>query len=300
MGSSLLWGLATAALLLCVELPASAQTWTVIHNFNPLNGGNPAAGVTRDAAGNLYGTTSEGLDAGLTRYGTVFKLAPTETGWVFTTLYVFKRLDGANPMARVIFGPDGALYGTTYYGGNGYGVVYRLQPPAEFCRPGNCPWTETVLYSFQGGSDGAYPGYGDLAFDQQGNIYGTTIAGGDGCLHGLCGVVFKLTRSGASWSYSVIYSFQGGGDGENPDGSLVLDASGNLYGTTDDGGGGDLGVVYKLTPSGSGWTESVLYTFGIWRQRRRWAAQDSSPTAPAISTARPRPTASTTPARFMS
>ncbi len=215
MGSSLLWVLATAALLLCVELPASAQTWTVIHNFNA-PGGGPAAGVTRDAAGNLYGTTSGGLDAGPTRYGTVYKLAPTETGWVFTTIYIFNHFDGDNPLARVIFGPGGALYGTTYTGGNDYGVVYRLQPPAELFRPGNCPWTETVLYSFQGGSDGANPGYGDLAFDQQGNIYGTTVAGGDGCLHGLCGVVFKLTRSGASWSYSVIYSFQGFGDGEGP------------------------------------------------------------------------------------
>ena len=110
-----------------------------------------------------------------------------------------------------------AWYGTTSYGGNGYGTVYRLQPPAGFCRSGNCPWTETVLYSFQGGSDGWNPGYGDLAFDQQGNIYGTTGIGGTGC-NGYCGVVFKLTRSGGSWSYSVLYSFQGGDDGENPGG----------------------------------------------------------------------------------
>jgi len=179
-----------------------------------------------------------------------------------TTLYSFSGPDGSSPMARVMIGPDGTLYGTTYYGGSaGYGVVYRLQPPAGFCRSIQCSWTETVLYSFQDGSDGGYPIYGDLAFDQQGSIYGTAPGGGiSNCDLG-CGVVFKLTRSGASWTYSVLYSFTGNNDGELPVGGVILDASGNLYGTAAGGGAAGNGVVYKLTASGSGWTESVLYDF---------------------------------------
>lgn len=258
IGSSLLWGLATAALLLCVELPASAQTWTVIHSFNGLDGNYPVAGVTRDAAGNLYGTTyGGGGDRMPGDHGTVFKLAHKDTGWVLTPLHHFNAIDGGGPQARVIIGPDGALYGTTSYGGRGYGTVYRLQPPSGTCRSLNCPWTETVLYSFQGGSDGANPGYADLAFDQQGNIYGTTESGGIYGCDESCGVVFKLTRSGGSWSYSVLYSFMGGNDGGDPVGGVVLDASGNLYGTAFYSNG----VVYKLTPSGSGWTQSVIYNF---------------------------------------
>jgi uncharacterized repeat protein (TIGR03803 family) len=249
-----------ASLLPCVQLPASAQTLTVIQRFNGLNGGGPS-GVTRDAAGNLYGTTGGG---GASGDGTVFKLSHTGAGWVLTPLHIFNVSDGALPQARVVFGPDGALYGTTYYGGSGSGdgTVYRLQPPRS-CRSGNCPWTETVLYSFQGGSDGAYPGNADLAFDLQGNIYGTTLQGGTGCGLG-CGVVFKLTRSGGGWSYSVLYSFVGGDDGANPDGGVVLDGSGNLYGTTVAGGEGDdgNGIVFELTPSASGWTESVIHRFG--------------------------------------
>jgi uncharacterized repeat protein (TIGR03803 family) len=263
IASSLLCGVAIAALLLCVEVSASAQTWTVIHSFTQLDGAGPVAGLTRDAAGNFYGTTSGGGWRGRpTSHGTVFKLTHTETGWVLTTLHLFNGLDGDAPNSRAIFGPDGALYGTTYDGGSGYGTVYRLQPPPGFCHSGSCPWTATVLHAFQGGGDGAYPGSGDLAFDQQGNIYGTAVLGGNGVgCNGYCGLVFKLTRSGGSWSYSVIYSFKGGDDGENPDGGVVRDASGNLYGTTVHGGGGDNGVIFELTPSGSGWTESVLYTF---------------------------------------
>jgi uncharacterized repeat protein (TIGR03803 family) len=213
-----------------------------------------------DAAGNLYGTTYGGGSWDRpANHGTVFKLAHTNTGWVFTPLHIFDAYDGAGPSTRVIFGPDGALYGTTSYGGNGYGTVYRLQPPAGLCPSGNCPWTATVLYSFHGASDGWDP-EGDLALDQQGNIYGTTEKGGVMGCYVSCGVVFKLTRSGGSWSYSVIYSFQGDDDGGNPFAGVVRDASGNLYGIA---GGGPYrtGIVFKLTPSGSGWTKSMLYDF---------------------------------------
>ena len=209
--------------------------------------------MTIDGAGNLYGTTAGG---GGWNDGIVFKMAHKDTGWIYTPLYVFKASgDGAYPYARLTFGQDGALYGTTMYGGNRYGTVYRVQPPRS-CRSGTCPWIETVLYSFQGNGDGWGPG--DLAFDQQGNIYGTTAQGGDGC-NGYCGVVFKLIRSGGSWTYSLIYSFQGGSDGANPIAGVVLDAAGNLYGTALNESGG--GVVYQLTTSGSRRTDNVLYEF---------------------------------------
>jgi uncharacterized repeat protein (TIGR03803 family) len=260
IASGLLCGVAIAALLLCVELPARAQTWTTIHSFNGLDGSFPMAGVTRDAAGNLYGTTLGGARGGgrggvAGNLGTVYKLTHEDTGWVITQLHLFTPFDGNDPASRVIFGPDGALYGTTSTGGNGYGIVYRLQPPAS-CRPGNCPWTETILHAFQGGSDGGDPSSGDLLVDQQGNIYG---GAGSSC-NPACSVVYKLTRSGQSWSYSVIYRFQSVDDGAGPV-SVVQDASGNLYGTTTGGGGYGSGTVFKLTPSGGGWTESVLYNF---------------------------------------
>ncbi len=259
IGSSLLCGVAIAALLLCVQLPASAQTWTVIHTFSGLGGGS-AAGLTRDAAGNFYGTTVGGGSSGVPHFGTVFKLTHQGSGWVFTTLYRFDAFDGDGAASRVMIGPDGALYGTTSFGGNGYGIVYRLQPPVG-CRSANCPWTETVLYAFLGGSDGWNPSSADLAFDRQGNIYGTTVSGGLRGCYETCGVVFKLNRSGGSWNYSVIYSFQGGNNGGNPNGGVVVDGSGNLFGTAGEGGYYSRGVVFELTPSGSGWTQTTLLAF---------------------------------------
>jgi len=259
IGSSLLCGVAGAALLLCVALPASAQTWTTIFAFNGLNGRGPVAGLTKDA-GNFYGTTYGGGPGGVPSYGTVFKLTHKDAGWVLTTLYRFDAYDGDGPASRVMIGPDGALYGTTSFGANGYGTVYRLQALAS-CRSGNCPWRETILYAFQNGSDGRDPG-GDLMIDQQGNIYGTAGGGaGGGSCNGTCGVVYKLTRSGQSWSYSVIYAFQGDDDGDGPGGGVVQDASGNLYGPTAGGGRYRFGTVFKLTPSGGGWTESIIYNF---------------------------------------
>ncbi len=250
------------AALVCCSLAAQAQTWTVIHSFSGPDGSYPGAGLTMDAAGNLYGTASGGGTHG---HGTVFKLTHKPAGWIFTPLYSFAGPDGNGPSARVMIGPDGTLYGTTVYGGAaGYGTVFRLQPPAGFCRSFQCPWTETVLYSFRNGSDGGEPGWGDLAFDQQGNIYGTTSQGGyngSSCYGYGCGVLYKLTRSGGSWAYSVLYSFQGGNDGFRPIAGVIPDASGNLYGTTEAGGPNESGTVYKLTSSGSGWTESILYDF---------------------------------------
>jgi uncharacterized repeat protein (TIGR03803 family) len=158
----------------------------------------------------------------------------------------------------VLFGPDGTLYGTTNAGGaEGYGTVFRLQPPRNACRTFLCPWTETVLYSFTNGSDGGSPQYGDLAFDRAGNIYGTASTGGTS----RDGVVFKLTRSGNDWTESVVWSFSFA-DGVAPLGGVIFDNAGNLYGTTSSGGSNGYGTAYELSPTQTGWNETTLYSLG--------------------------------------
>ena len=234
----------------------------VIHSFtNGSDGGSPYAGLTMDKAGNLYGTASGGGSAG---YGTVFRLSNKGSGWVFTPLYSFQGgNDGANPRARVIIGPDGALYGTTTAGGGsgcyqnlGCGTVFNLRPSPTACKTALCSWTETVLYRFTGGIDGATP-EAEIVFDHSSNLYGTTYAGGQ--IGG--GTVFELTPAGSGWTENVLYSFSGFGDGLNPAAGVIFDPAGNFYGTTASGGQGGNGTVYELTPSGSGWTEKAIYTF---------------------------------------
>ena len=184
------------ALIFTLAQSAQAQTYQVIYNFTGgQDGAYPEAGLT-ERGGKLYGTAYQG---GSFNRGTVFKLAPNGSGWVFSTLYSFTgHADGSAPIARVVFGRDGTLYGTTEFGGHncgvGCGTVFHLRPPATFCRTVLCPWTETVLYQFSGFGDGANPGYGDLTFDQAGNIYGTTFFGGVNAQ----GVVYELTPSGAT------------------------------------------------------------------------------------------------------
>lgn len=237
-----------------------AQTFTVQHNFTDgHDGGSPFAGLTISKAGVLYGTAVYGGVGN----GTVFRLALKNSKWLFSPLYSFAGgSDGANPQARVIIGPDGALYGTTQLGGNGHGTVFRLSPPATACKTALCPWTETVLYRFSGGADGDNP-LAEVVFDQAGNLYGTTYLGGGGTCNTTypCGVVYKLTRSNGSWTESVLYTFTGGGDGGAPTAGLIFDSAGSLYGTTTVGGLHNRGTVFQMTPTGSGWTENVLYSF---------------------------------------
>jgi uncharacterized repeat protein (TIGR03803 family) len=138
-----------------------------------------------------------------------------------------------------------------------------LQPPAAVCKSSQCPWIETVLHSFTGRTDGAfgngnYPAYADqLAFDQAGNIYGTAPGGGT---HGY-GVVFQLTHSGGNWSENVLWNFTGGVDGGFPVSGVIFDQAGNFYGTTLAGGANGNGAAYEFSPSGSGWTQSTIYSF---------------------------------------
>jgi uncharacterized repeat protein (TIGR03803 family) len=249
-----------------------AQTFITLHGFRGPDGAAPTAGLTMDAAGNLYGTTYYGGSAG---YGMVFKLVHTGSNWIEQPLYSFPSYqsgnDGAEPYAGVTIGPDGNLYGTTTRGGGSaaHGTVFKLSPPASVCKSALCPWTETILYRFSGGSDGNSPS-GSVVFGSGGNLYGTTEVGGDSsCGSGEgCGVVFKLTRLGSGWTETVLHAFSGSPDGINPVSSLVFDQAGNLYGTTNNGGlelscnPYGCGTVFQLTPSSSGWIETILYAFG--------------------------------------
>jgi uncharacterized repeat protein (TIGR03803 family) len=172
--------------------------------------------------------------------------------------------DGGDPAAQLIFDSSGNAYGTTVVGGtSNFGTVFKLTPHA------NGKWTETVLYSFLGEADGKNP-YGGVTIDAKGDLYGTTVSGGrEGICDGDgCGTVFKLTRSGDSWTESTLYRFRGGTEGFGPGGGVVFDRSGNLYGTTPDGGsvngcyGSGCGVVYELRPAKSGlWKQKVIHTF---------------------------------------
>ena len=162
----------------------------MLHTFtNGADGRDPAAGLTMNRSGNLYGTAAYGGRTNCDQEngcGTVFKLTKVQGGWVFSTLYQFNYSDGMAPAARVIFGPDGSLYGTTEFGGNsnptcenlfsGCGVVFKLSPPPTTCRSTSCPWNEKVLYNFTG-DDGAFP-ENEVAFDSTGSLYGTTQFGG--------------------------------------------------------------------------------------------------------------------------
>jgi uncharacterized repeat protein (TIGR03803 family) len=248
--------MAAAFLLSLCAFAAHAQTLIVLYNFGDhTDGANPYAGVTLDQQGRLYGTTYSG---GAHQVGVVYRIVRQQETYVFSPLYSFgaQANDGQSPLARVVFGPDGLLYGTTSVGGaQGYGTVFRLQPPPTPCRAVLCLWTETVIHSFTL-DDGAFPGYGDLTFDQAGNIYGTTFNSSGGG-----GVVFKLTRSGSSWTESVLWHFSGGNDGSYPVSGVIFDNAGNLYGTTTNDGSRGSGTVYELSPTQSGWTETTLYSF---------------------------------------
>jgi uncharacterized repeat protein (TIGR03803 family) len=246
---------------------AQAQTYNKLHDFTGgEDGANPRSGLTLDPAGrNLYGTAYNGGTAGA---GTAYQLKPMGSNWIFNLLYTFAGgSDGANPTARVIFGPNGTLYGTTLYdGAGGAGTVFNLRPFPTVCRAALCPWMKTLLYAFAGGADGAFPELADLLFDRSGNIYGTTYNGGTG--NDGYGTVYELSPSGSGYTESVLYRFSGS-DGDRPVAGVIPDSSGNLYGTTTFGGNlgcnvgfePGCGVVYELTPSESSWTESTVYTF---------------------------------------
>jgi uncharacterized repeat protein (TIGR03803 family) len=249
--------------------PATPGAWTetVLHNFTLQEGFSPFGSVVVGADGVLYGTTYLGGPS--IKSGTVFSLTPPASpggAWTETTLHAFTGAmgvnsdDGGNSSAPVVIGAGGVLYGTTTYGGtHGQGTVFSLAPPAS----AGGTWTEAILHNFGGGGDGIQPIAG-LIIDSEGTLYGTTYGGGP--FGG--GTVFSLKppdSPGGTWTESVLYAFTGGNDGGAPYyGSLVMDSSGVLYGTTETGGASLTGTVFSLKPPaapGGSWTEAVLYNF---------------------------------------
>lgn len=268
-GTTATGGVNNAGTVFKLTPPARGQTaWTetVLYSFAFAGGDGvaPYGGVVMDRTGALYGTTVGGGSSSL---GTVFKLTPPargQTAWSEAVLYSFTGVpDGANTYASLIRDSSGALYGTTHYGGlNDVGTVFKLTPPAR----GQTAWSESVLYSFGATSDDGIGPYAALVMDKGGALYGTTIDGGAAPFVG--GTVFKLTppaRGQTAWSEQILFgSFFSGTNGYHPYASLILDASGALYGTTADGGSFSHGTVIKLTPPPKGqtdWSEAVLYSF---------------------------------------
>jgi uncharacterized repeat protein (TIGR03803 family) len=237
-------------------VPAAAQSYHVLYTFTGgADGDAPAAGVTMDAAGNLYGTAANG---GALNYGTAFKLSHRGSGWVFATLHAFNGNDGKYPGTRVVIGPSGGLYGTaslggTGCGGEGCGVIYGLNPPATFCPTVSCPWNSHVVHFFSNlGTDGYSP-YSEVTFDQHGKMYGTTYAGGvDGF-----GTVYEFDQSGSG---GVIYSFTGGNEGLSPEAPVTVDTAGDLYGTST-AGFTNSGSAFELAHTQSGFQLNVLHQF---------------------------------------
>lgn len=222
--------------------PGATGDWTlhVIHTFTGGNdgGGGSASRLLIDAAGNLYGVCTVG---GANGFGTVYKMSPAQGKWQFSTLYAFKdQPDGALPYGGVISDKAGNLYGTTYYAGvHDLGTVYKLTHNGG-------TWTESVLYSFKGGTDGASP-ISSLVSDAAGNLYGTTSDGGAASCS--CGVIFKVTPgTDGKWTESVAYRFPGTPQPGFAYNGMVGDTAGNFYGATVHGGSGNDGAVYKFTP----------------------------------------------------
>jgi hypothetical protein len=252
---------------------AQAQTFTVLHTFTAgADGHNPTAGLTLPGSRTAYGVATFNASGD---GGGVFKLTEGGSGWVLDPL--FNHTGSGN--SKLVIGPHGNLYGATALGGinacgegGGCGTVFMLQPPATACGSFLCPWTETVLYEFTDQNDGWNPD-SEVVFDAAGNLYGVTEYGGTGdCGAGGsvgCGLVYKLTRSGSGWIKSTIHTFVGGSDGSFPSGGLVFDNAGNLYGVAEFGGSDSCingsnvgcGVLYELSPSNGGWTETILHYF---------------------------------------
>jgi hypothetical protein len=303
--------LLASVVLSCALVSVASASWKekVLYSFQSVpDGAAPVGGIVFDQAGNLYGATTEGGSSScvsVAQCGTVYQLAPpAKQGdpWTETVLYVFKgnaSNDGASTGGGLVIDSAGNLYGTTAYGGTGNcvllgtlmgcGTVYELSPPKQ---KGGA-WTETVLYSFPTPKQGYLP-QGDLVFDKVGNLYGATeFGGGHGTtcngFYQYCGAVFQLSppkTKGGKWTEKVLHGFAGiaqgkqFGDGANPNGGLVLDSKGKVYGTTYIGGyncphnsNQGCGTVFQLHPpatKGGAWTEKVIHRFNPANAYEAW------------------------------
>jgi uncharacterized repeat protein (TIGR03803 family) len=233
---------------------ASAQE-TVLHSFNGNDGNEPIGGLVFDGSGNLYGAT---FDGGTLGDGVVYKLSPGASGWTDTVLFSFNGAGGFDPTSSLVFDTSGNLYGTTFFGGAlGVGTAFEITPISG-------GWTMMGVHDFSPfGDDGTYPHSG-VIFDGSGNLYGVTPGGGDY----KDGTVYELTPNpSGGWTEKILHSFNGQ-DGSSPDSRPIFDASGNLYGATNFGGGTSsacqfgCGVIFELTPAADGtWTEKTVHNF---------------------------------------
>lgn len=248
--------LAAAALALC--LSAAAQTETVLHNFTGApDGSTPAPPVPLD--GKFYGITQFG---GASSNGAVYAMTPESNGsFDVSVVYSFAGgSEGQYPVGKLIADSAGNLYGVTVFGGNqNQGIAYELSKTASGS------WDLTVLWAFGNPGDAANP-FAGLTWDKSGNLFGTTSVGGS---YGT-GTVFELSpSSGGGWTEQVLYSFGGyASDGTYPVASVIFDAAGNLYSTTESGGDNSCdyftlgcGTVFELSPGASGWTETIIHYF---------------------------------------
>ena len=293
--------------------PKAGGGWTeqILYSFQGgADGSDPSSGLIADSAGNLYGETGGG---GSNFFGTVYKLTRSGSNWIKSTLFSFlDATTGFGPSGGLAFDSQGDLYGTTSQGGVpfGLGTVFQLTSDGHgnwsehvilgfgAHRDGGGPvsgvtldphgnlfvvtpigyaqgvisklapqpsgkWKESVLHRFGGTKDGAFPG-GGLILDAAGNLYGTAHSGGSGGN----GTIYKLAPRAKGWKFSVLYAFTGGQDGAGPNGTLAFDFSGNLLGTTTQGGGNGCdfgngcGTIFKLSPTAKGpWQETVLHQF---------------------------------------
>jgi uncharacterized repeat protein (TIGR03803 family) len=245
--------------------PSASGAWTetILHDFQGTDGWEVHAGLVMDSAGNLYGTAANG---GAYQQGVVFELSPGTNGsWTETTLHNFSGgADGGVPFGGVILDAAGNVYGMTSAGGGatseckyGCGVVFELSPT------GSGHWTGKLLHNFgRLPGDGHYPSTA-LTFDAAGNLYGTTgSGGGNGHING--GIIFELMPiAGGKWQEKILHNFnQTGMDGIGPSGTLIFDATGNVYGVTISGGSGGHGTAFELTPAAGGsWSETILHNF---------------------------------------
>ncbi|MGA7686751.1 MAG: choice-of-anchor tandem repeat GloVer-containing protein [Terriglobales bacterium] len=265
-GRALIAALVFFALL--ASHPAQAKEIVIFNQTSST--ANPISELVADSNGVLYGTASLG---GPSEFGSVFSVNPPaegQTAWTETVLYTFQGgTDGIAPNTPLIPDGQGGFYSTTLQGGTGpcpllfgvpgCGTIFHLSPPAQ----GETDWTETIIYSFQGGNDGAFPGT-LLRDPATGVFYGVTFIGGS---YG-AGIAFSLTppsQGQTNWTETILHTFTGGSDGGYPYCTFHEDASGALYGTATTGGFLGSGDVYKLTPPTQGetnWNETVLYSFG--------------------------------------
>jgi|SRR5579862_80431 len=232
------------------NLKQKATGWSVkpIYNFADTDGA-PGWGVTR--AGQKLYTNASYVPVFGGSCGSALQLTPAKGGYQSVLMHTYVQKQDGCPTGNLVVDGSGNVYGVTQDGGaNGAGSVFELSNSGG-------TWNETILYSFQAGSDGGVP-YSGPILDANGNLYGTATRGGNaGCGQG-CGTVYELSPGQSGWTYNVIYSFAGGNDGGQPTAGLAFDKAGNLYGAAESFGANGGGTVFELSPSQSGWSFNLL------------------------------------------